>query len=143
MIQRIQSVLILFSSIALGLEFLFPFATSSKEGTGFLSDSIYNTTDSSVLLGLVIGAIIISLIAIFLFKNRKLQMSVNWVAIVLCILIPVAAYFLLSQNQSSNINGVSFGVGAFLPLVSAILLLVANRFISKDENLVKSMDRLR
>jgi len=38
---------------------------------------------------------------------------------------------------------VSFGLGAILPIISAILFLIANSFISKDENLVKSMDRLR
>jgi hypothetical protein len=35
------------------------------------------------------------------------------------------------------------GIGSFLPFGSIVLLLLANHAIQKDENLVKSVDRLR
>ena len=35
------------------------------------------------------------------------------------------------------------GIGLFAPFTSIILLLLANRFIKKDEALVKSIDRFR
>lgn len=143
MIQRIQSILILLSSVLLGLEFVFPFATSTAQKTGFFSDAIYNVSDSPILLGAVTLGAVLSLVAIFLFNNRKLQMTFNWIAIIACIVVCVAAYLLLTQNQSGDLKDVSVGIGAFLPAISVILLLVANRFISKDDNLVKSMDRLR
>jgi hypothetical protein len=35
------------------------------------------------------------------------------------------------------------GLGLYTPIVGLVLSLLAARFIKKDENLVKSMDRLR
>jgi len=35
------------------------------------------------------------------------------------------------------------GIGMFLPIVSIVLLVLANKAIKKDEDLVKSVDRLR
>lgn len=35
------------------------------------------------------------------------------------------------------------GIGVFLPLGSIVLLVLANRAIQKDEDLVKSVDRIR
>lgn len=35
------------------------------------------------------------------------------------------------------------GIGMLLPIVSIVLLVLANRAIKKDEDLVKSVDRLR
>ena len=143
MIQRIQSILMLLAGGALGLEFIFPFASSSQASTGYFSDKAYNIFDNSILLGLISFGIFLSVIAIFLFKNRKLQTSVNWLTIILCFSILVAGYFFLSEDQSGIQSGTSVGIGSFLPLVSLILLFLANRFIHKDERIVKSMDRLR
>lgn len=143
MIQRIQSVLMLLAGGFLALEFALPIATSQATGTGFFADSTYNLLDSNVLLGLAIGGILTCIAAIFLFNNRKLQASVNWLSSLLCIALLAAGYLLVSNDQSGALSGIKLGVGAFLPLVSLVLLVLANRFIKKDENLVKSMDRLR
>jgi hypothetical protein len=35
------------------------------------------------------------------------------------------------------------GVGIFIPILSIVLLVLANKAIKKDEELVKSVDRLR
>jgi len=49
--------------------------------------------------------------------------------------------------QSQNLPGETAvsenGIGMFLPLVSIVLLALANKAIKKDEDLVKSVDRLR
>ncbi|MFH0867156.1 MAG: DUF4293 family protein [Bacteroidota bacterium] len=37
----------------------------------------------------------------------------------------------------------SWQYGLFLPLITFIALIIANRFIKKDDKLVKSSDRLR
>ena len=143
MIQRIQSVLILIAITLLGLEFVFPFATNSTSTDGVFADSIYNVADSPILLGLLIGGMVLGLIALFLFKQRNLQIKINWVAGLLSLAVLAAAYFLSTQSQAEAFQSASIGIGAFLPVLSFILFVVANRFISKDENLVKSMDRLR
>jgi hypothetical protein len=35
------------------------------------------------------------------------------------------------------------GIGMFLPIVAIVFLVLANKAIKKDEDLVKSVDRLR
>lgn len=143
MIQRIQSVFMLIASLVLGLEFVFPFAASASGGAGYLSDSVYDLFDNNILLSLIALGMLLSIVSIFLFKNRKLQTSTNWLTMILCIVIVGASYFFLYQDQSNDLEGISLGIGSGLPIISLILLFVANRFINKDESLVKSMDRLR
>ena len=49
------------------------------------------------------------------------------------VLLPLSGEFQDSQN----------GIGLFLPVVSVVLLVLANKAIKKDEALIKSIDRLR
>lgn len=143
MIQRIQSLFMLLASGLLGLEFVFPFASNTTSSSGYFNDSVYNIFDNNILLGLISVGILLSFVAIFLFKNRKLQTSINWVTIIVCLAIMGGGFFFLTQDQSGINEGTNVGVGSILPFISLVLLLIANRFIGKDENLVKSMDRLR
>ena len=144
MIQRIQSVMLLLAGICLGLEFLFPFASSSAKGTGMLSDALYNLQDHVSLLGLTIAGIAIAMIAIFMFKNRSVQSKLVYLLILVSLALPIAAYLISSSVlELKNAESLSVGVGAFLPIASVVFSILAIRFIGKDENLVKSMDRLR
>jgi uncharacterized membrane protein len=61
------------------------------------------------------------------------------------ILLPVlAVVFLVQGGYTFPIEGgYSYGAGLFLPIVSIILLVLAARFINKDEKLVRDSDRLR
>jgi len=133
----------LLASGFLGLEFIFPFASTSQAGSGYFADNTFNIFDNNILLGLVALGTILSIVSIFLFKNRKLQTSLNWLTVLLCVGLLGASYLLLSGDQSGDLSDASIGIGSFLPFASLILLFVSNRFINKDENLVKSMDRLR
>jgi len=40
-------------------------------------------------------------------------------------------------------DGADFGIGFFLPVVALVLNALANRFIQRDERLVRDADRLR
>lgn len=143
MIQRIQSLFMLLAGGLLGLEFVFPFASNPTSSSGYFTDSVYNIFDNNILLGLISVGILLSFVAIFLFKNRKLQTSINWITIIVCLAIMGGGFFFLTQDQSGITEGTNIGVGSILPIISLLMLLMANRFIGKDENLVKSMDRLR
>ena len=87
----------------------------------------------------------LSLLNIFLFKYRALQMRVC----TFCMILLVGWYatygffvwYFLGSFQSEASFKVS--VWASLPLVSLILLYLAFRGILKDEKLVRSLDRLR
>jgi ABC-type polysaccharide transport system permease subunit len=46
-------------------------------------------------------------------------------------------------NLSREFQNLENGIGLFLPVVSVVLLALANKAIKKDEALIKSIDRLR
>lgn len=145
MIQRIQSVFLLLAAASFGGLLSFPLAVSDKPTAQFLADSVYDITDHVALLVLTILGIIISLITIFMFRNRPLQLKLVYIIISLAILLPLAA-FLLFTNESAVMDTtvqVNDQAGMFLPIGGILFGALAIYFIRKDDRLVKSMDRLR
>lgn len=136
MIQRIQSVyLLLAAGVSGGLSFILPYGFDAQ-GVGLFANTDY------LLLSLFVVSAILSLLTIFLFKNRQLQFVLGRINILLnFILLGVFVYW------SPTISGETFvsekGIGMMIPIISIVLLVMANRAIKKDENLVKSVDRLR
>jgi len=136
MIQRIQSIyLLLTAGISAGLIFVFHLWITNKDVKIF-------AMDEHLYFGLFLGSAALSLLSIFMFKNRKLQFVLGRLNIILnFILLGFFAY------QSLNISGEALvsekGIGIFLPILSIVLLALANKAIKKDEDLVKSVDRLR
>ncbi|NNF35710.1 MAG: DUF4293 domain-containing protein [Saprospiraceae bacterium] len=145
MIQRIQSLFYLLAGFSFAGLFKFPFATSGISIPQYLADQVYNVMDHAVLIGLTGIGIIVSLAAIFLFKNRSLQLRMGLLAIVISILLPVVAFLLIytEKTASTDTAQIDDGLGLYLPILSLIFAIVANRFVKKDDKLVKSMDRLR
>ncbi len=146
MIQRIQSLLLLTAgALSLSL-FGLPFATSAErvQSSSILNDGVYNLHDNiGILLAFLVGGAL-SLAAIFMFKNRTNQTLLArfaFIANLVGVILVVVFYLNDTQNQGAAV--VSDGAGAYLPLASMILLLVAMRYIKKDDTLVRSMDRLR
>ncbi len=145
MIQRIQSIFLILAAGTFGSLFMLPLATSDQPSARFLSDSVYDITDHPVLLILTILGILVSLAALFMFRNRRLQAKLGYMVIVVAILLPVVA-FLLFTNQASTMDSavqVYDQAGMFLPLGSILFGALANYYIRKDDRLVQSMDRLR
>ena len=63
----------------------------------------------------------------------------------MAILLPLAS-FLFLNNDTVNLDSTAHikdQWGMFIPLGSVLLVLLANHYIRKDDQLVKSMDRLR
>lgn len=145
MLQRIQSIFLLLTSGSFFSLFAVNFASSNKAANGIFADQIYNIMDNPVLIGLTALGGAMALVAIFLFKNRPLQLRLGYLLIVLSILLPLVAALLMYNEGSQNAPDVSIddGIGIYLPIVGLISTILANRFIKKDNNLVKSMDRLR
>jgi glucan phosphoethanolaminetransferase (alkaline phosphatase superfamily) len=86
---------------------------------------------------------VVSLITIFLYRNRKLQMKMTLLMLCLELLLVIAAvyYFLIMiKNPGGNVIP---GYRSIIPLITIILTALAYRGIRKDEDLVKSYDRLR
>jgi len=164
MIQRIQTLFLAIATIAIILMFFFPFASitefteiqSEVLETDYYKMSVMGIEDPSpdtipqinllvhipvlILTSLIFILIIYSVLR---FKNRRQQMNFVKITFFLNIIL-VAGIFLDYQKlfTSFPIN-IELEMGAYLPLVSLVFLIVANRFILKDEKLIKSVDRLR
>lgn len=145
MLQRIQSIFLLLTSTSFFSLFALNFATSNKSAKGIFSDQIYNIMDNPILIGLTVIAGVMALITIFMFKNRPLQLRLGYILIVMSILLPLVAGLLMYNEGVLNAPDVEINdsVGIYLPLLAILTTLLANRFIKKDNKLVKSMDRLR
>ncbi len=82
------------------------------------------------------------LVNIFLFNNRKLQIKLNNLSIfVLIVLLGLSIYHvgLLSGEKSFSEKDIKL----LVPVISIVFLLIANKYIKRDERLVKSVDRIR
>lgn len=145
MIQRIQSIFLLLSGIAFLSLFKFPFASSSVSIPELLSDMVYDVQDSPILMILCGLGGLVSIIAIFLFNNRGLQLKLTYFATIFSILLSLVAFLLVYNEQTSDFNAdkINDELGLYLPFISLVFSLLAARFINKDEDTVRSMDRLR
>ncbi len=144
MIQRLQSIFLLLSAGFFGSNFFTSFATASQSVQGIFSDLKYNIFDNPLLIGMVGLGALISLISIFLYNKRKLQLRLTYIAVTIAILMPIIAV-LVYYNEMSGLEHVAINdqAGLYLPLGSIIFGGLAGRYIKKDEKLVSSMDRLR
>jgi ABC-type uncharacterized transport system permease subunit len=147
MIQRIQSVFLFLAAGLLGGQFALPYGTitnQTAEVPASLADGVLTPTDNIGLMGLTILGAVLSLVAIFLFKNRKLQAQITGLSVVISILLLALIGVVFSQLLPVfNANAGHLGLGLGLPLVGVVFQFLAQRAIKKDENLVRSMDRLR
>jgi hypothetical protein len=136
MLQRIQSIYLLLALITTGvLPFVFPLWTFENKSFYFMQDLIFVS-----LFGL---STTLSLLSIFLFKKRQNQFVLGRLNIILNLIL-LGLFVYRSLNLSGETVSVSEkGIGMFLPIVAIVFLVLANKAIKKDEDLVKSVDRLR
>lgn len=136
MLQRIQTIYLFIASLISGVLIFFVSLWRNEAG-----DPVF-VEDVILALALFLGSAFISLITIFLFKNRKLQFVLGRANILLnFILLGVFVYWTLTAPGEMQIS--EKGIGMFLPVLSIVFLVLANKAIKKDEDLVKSVDRLR
>ena len=159
MIQRIQSLFLLVIALS-GVTFLF---TPILEIINYES---YYTMDAFTIfemennvkvplksnIGIAIMSIIITLLSgiiIFLYKNRPLQIKLSKFLIFLLALELVALFFysdaalsFLSKVPKDQVS-ISYKIGVVLPIISLIFAYLTIYAIKKDDELVRSADRLR
>ena len=143
MIQRIQSVFLFLASLcSFGL-----FTTDVAEtkvnvsGASVFADAHLTIFDSPLLLGGAIGAGVVTLIAIFVFGNRRLQSILCKIAVFLTLAYVAYGGLLWSSDPGASTAEVEPGIA--LPILTIVFAILAARYIGKDEKLVRSADRLR
>lgn len=158
MIQRIQSVYLLLVAIISTTLVLsdVPFYTETgipEDTQDKLTITVdFNSTDTATeqvgrndMLVYFLGAVsLISIIAIFLFKNRKLQMRLALANIGFLIVVFAAMYMRsFGSDYTAAETEQSVLAGFFIPLTIGVFSFLAYARIKKDEKLVRSLDRLR
>ena len=144
MIQRIQSIFLFLASGSLLSLFKIPFSNTNNAIGQLYADQQFNIMDNQALMLLTVIGGLLSLVSIFLFRNRKIQLNVNYLFALVCVGICGFSWWLYQSNlPNESETSVAMGIGLFMPIVSLILSLLASYFIKKDDKLVESMDRLR
>ena len=142
MIQRIQSIyLLLVAMLSGGLIFVFHL-WELAENRVYVLDLF---TDEAILNKLVpvlfLGSAILALYSIFSFKERKKQFVIGrFIMLINLFLLGILIY--LSLNLPGEVTSEK-GIGMFIPVLAILFSVMANKAIKKDEDLVKSVDRLR
>ncbi|RTY68276.1 DUF4293 family protein [Flavobacterium sp. GSP27] len=137
MIQRIQTIYLLLVFVVTGiLLFFIPLWTmDTGKAFYFMQSQVY-----TILLGL---STTLTLFSIVSYKKRQNQFVIGRLNIILNLIL-LGLFVYRSLNLSGETPAVSEkGIGMFLPVAAIVLLVLANKAIKKDEDLVKSVDRLR
>ncbi len=160
MIQRVQTIFLFLVVVAMGLTigtglweqtitdsgasdswFLNAFTLSNFDSDGQLIQS----SSKWYLAALAAFAGLLALISIFQYRNRARQMMLNMINSLVMVAL-VATVFLTTNGINSEVNAETNGtyqIGFWAILIAMVCNMLANRFIRKDEALVKSVDRIR
>lgn len=161
MIQRIQTLYLFIASASLALMFFFPIYTfTDKQADASVKEvkltiqgrfeKDFSTNEYVIaqpnyaksLMVLVIGLALF--VTIFQFNNRVRQLRITRIMIIAIFAFIIT--LLSSAYNTVNAEGVTnivTGMAVIFPSVSIVFAALAARAIKKDENLVRSADRLR
>ena len=163
MLQRVQTI---FLALIIVLELVFLFAPIHSEHAAdatkhmtmdawkvLVNGQAQNTGNVTTISespnvyigGIAIAVIVATVFSIFQYNNRLNQMKLGILNAML-ILVQAIAVFIVSKQADDLVNQEGYGTqqfGFYIPFFALLLNMAANRFIRKDEQLVRSMDRLR
>ncbi len=140
MIQRAQTLWLLLAAAAAFSTLQFSFFSGNKLVNNVKQFVSLNARESLLLTVLTVAVAIAALVNIFLYKDRKRQVLITWVTILVSIG-NIVLYFVETKKFVPNEG--SFDLTAVLAFVVPVFLLLAVRGMRRDEKLVRSVDRLR
>ncbi len=147
MIQRKQSLFLLIVFILSGISIFIPFQKLTISPENVLSINLMpglSEVNSTICIPMALDllVVVLSVFIIFQFKNRVLQYKLSNLLALLNVVI-VGLFFLLPFVKDGIAGTINFSIGAFLPILSMISAFLAAHFVKKDEQLVRSADRIR
>jgi Domain of unknown function (DUF4293) len=127
-------------SVETGIEHsLFPLHYSVLEGG--VKSTLYFPYSLSAICA--IAAATIALFEIGKYQNRMLQIKLGALnSLFMAGAIGSSVYFATDLIKTTRLAG-DYGMALFLPIIAMVSNMVANRFIRKDEKLVRDAERLR
>lgn len=140
MLQRIQSIWLLLAAALSALSFQFSFFSGNKLNTVTNTKEWIQFTAAQSTLTLLLSIVIAaaSFVCIFMYKDRKRQLLIA-VILVLASLLNLFFYVQASRSFIEYTTDLTALISIGIP----IMLVLASIGIYKDEQLVKSADRLR
>ena len=155
MIQRIQTVFLFLAAIFAGVLFFSPIA-AFEHGAEVMKLTVlgvnnqvnaqyFNAIYTLPLLVLTILVVAIPMVTIFMYKKRELQIKLSSLNVFLNAIICGLIFLYYTSNIEKTIaaEGVAYLFGTYIPLINMVLSILAMRWIKKDIELLKSVDRLR
>ncbi|QCR24069.1 DUF4293 domain-containing protein [Pontibacter sp. SGAir0037] len=166
MIQRIQTVFLFLVVVAMVSMLFLPLWSKTDATTNEtvvltawnLKSHFLNAQGESASAGdipsrgtiaiglLAIAAAVIALYEIFQFKSRLNQMKLGLLnSLLLAATLGTTFYYAtyVGNDMVQANNSGDYHAGFFMPVLGLLLNALANRFIKRDEDLVRSVDRLR
>lgn len=138
MIQRIQTIWLLFAAICAFLTLKLSFYSGNKIVEGQKQFAHLTANDNMLLTILSVTVGVAALILIFLYKDRKMQMRLT----ILDLLISLLNIYLYFNATSTFLEG-RIDWSSIFVFAAPVFLFLAFRGIYKDQRLIKSVDRLR
>ena len=137
MIQRKQSIYLFLAGLIAML-----FASNLDKLVTVNFDFLSDPSKGNTIISLIFFfSAALSFGSILMFKNRMFQLALGWINIILNILL-IGSFIFNLLNLPGEGNSEK-GIWIIVPLISIVLLSIANRLIKKDDDLVKSVDRFR
>ena len=142
MIQRKQSLLLILVILVIGLlNYLVPLNqmfTSIEQVKGVFHESVLK--ESFVPASYAVA--VLAFVELLLFSNRNIQLTLGKLGTIINIyLVGVIVYW--SLKVSGGVFTPEKGIWILGLLLNICLLAISNKWIRRDENLVKSVDRIR
>lgn len=158
MIQRKQTVYLALAALMAGLMYAFPLVEYDRiDHQRFILElwGLFHADGSAVpdvtfnfplhLIVGILGALLV--VCIFLFKNRPRQIRLVRMGYLFALMAQAAVLFthmsVRAYLAQDSVLEYTLFPGFFLPIGIVVLCFLAERGIRKDEELIKSMDRLR
>jgi glucan phosphoethanolaminetransferase (alkaline phosphatase superfamily) len=106
--------------------------------------TVASSTPTFYIAILAIASAVIAFYSISRYRNRLLQIKLGALnSLLMAGVLGLIVYFSKQgEDIITNQNG-EHQLGTYLPMAAMICNLIANRFIRRDENLVRSADRMR
>ncbi len=160
MIQRIQTIFLFLFIVTLSSTFFFPvwqkIEMNEAESvdvivTGYISSAFMDDGNGGIVYdyfyigGILILCCLLALYSVFSYKNRLTQIKIGTIN---SMLTSVLVFFFLYQvfyyELYLNINDkISFLISFYLIFLAMFFNFLSNRFIRKDELLVRESERIR
>jgi glucose uptake protein GlcU len=140
MLQRLQTVWLLLAAVLAFVSLKVSFFSGNILVENAKQFQNFTAMSNMLIMILTVGVGIASLITIFLFKDRKLQIKISFAVLAVAVL-TIGLYYLQTKNYVPE--EWTFDLTSLVTVAIPFLLFLAIRGIYKDEKLVKSVDRLR